>query len=115
MDLVSCSAAPAPYRRGRGRWAVRRAGLTHGQFAHDVRAAASAWAKARGTLSEAEAGRLLAAKLVYGAGDGRYRGVCHYSAWANGMGHCAEWKRACERLGPRRGDGRWSAVRVSLD
>src|SRR5205823_1690690 len=27
--------------------------------------------------------RILAAKLVYGAGDGRYRGVCHYRAWAN--------------------------------
>ena len=24
--------------------------------------------------------------VVYGAGDGRYRGVCHYSAWANGVG-----------------------------
>ena len=45
-----------------------------------------AWARARGTITEVEAARILAAKLVYGAGDGRYRGVCHYSAWANGVG-----------------------------
>ncbi|MCW2904065.1 MAG: hypothetical protein JWO67_6330, partial [Streptosporangiaceae bacterium] len=45
-----------------------------------------AWARARGT-TEAEAGRILAAKLAYGAGDGRYQGVCHYSAWANSVGH----------------------------
>jgi len=117
---------------------VSKVGLTHEQFVHDVRRAAVAWARARGTITEAEAGRILAAKLVYGAGDGRYRGVCHYSAWANsvgpveiveiaaageeslvqvagttlhelghvlagwGVGHGAEWKRACERLGLRR-------------
>ena len=65
---------------------MRRRGLTHEQFVHDVRRAAVAWAKARSTITEAEAERMLAAKLVYGAGDGRYRGVCHYSAWANGAG-----------------------------
>jgi hypothetical protein len=65
---------------------VKRAGLTHEQFVHDVRAAAVAWATARGPITEAEAGRILAAKLVYGAGDGRYRGVCHHRAWANGVG-----------------------------
>src|SRR5947208_7579099 len=84
MDLVPCSPAPAPTRRGRG-WAVREAGLTHEQFVHDVRAAAVARATARGSITEAEAGRILAAKLVYGAGDGRYRGVYHYSAGENGV------------------------------
>jgi hypothetical protein len=54
---------------------------THEQFIHAVRSAAVAWAFARGTIDEAEAVRLLACKLVYGVGDGRYRGVCHYSAW----------------------------------
>jgi hypothetical protein len=54
---------------------VRDAGLTHEQFVHDVRAAAVAWARARGTITEEEAGRILAAKLVYGASDWRYRGV----------------------------------------
>src|SRR5205807_10027597 len=85
MDLVRRPPAPAPARWGRG-WAVRQVGLTHEQFVHDVRTAAVAWAKARGTVTDAEAERILAAKLVYGAGDGRYRGVCHYSAWANGVG-----------------------------
>src|SRR5947208_3595044 len=61
-------------------------GLTHEQFVHDVRAAAVAWATARGTVTDLEAELILAAKLVYGAGDGRYRGVCHYRAWVNGVG-----------------------------
>jgi hypothetical protein len=74
-----------PLPDGEEGWTVREAGLTHEQFVHDVRAAAVAWATDRGTITEAEAGRTLAAKLVYGAGDGRYRGVCHYSAWANGV------------------------------
>jgi len=77
--------APNSRPTGKG-WTVSRAGLTHEQFVHDVRAAAVAWATARGTITEAEAERILVAKLVYGAGDGRYRGVCHYSAWANGVG-----------------------------
>src|SRR5437016_13823745 len=61
-------------------------GITHEQFCHDVRAAAVAWASARGSITEAEAARLMAAKLVYGVGSGGYRGVCHYRAWANGHG-----------------------------
>ncbi|HEV7672991.1 MAG TPA: hypothetical protein VGQ12_00530 [Candidatus Angelobacter sp.] len=28
--------------------------------------------------------RLLAAKLVYGIGDGSYRGICYFGAWQNG-------------------------------
>lgn len=28
--------------------------------------------------------RLLAAKLVYGIGDGSYRGICYFGAWKNG-------------------------------
>lgn len=28
--------------------------------------------------------RLMAAKLVYGIGDGSYRGICYYGAWKNG-------------------------------
>ncbi len=34
--------------------------------------------------------RLLACKLVYGIGDGTYRGVCYYGAWKNGHPHAAE-------------------------
>jgi hypothetical protein len=55
---------------------------THEQFVAAVRAAAVAWATNHGTIDEAEAARLLAAKLVYGVGSGAYRGVCHYGAWA---------------------------------
>ena len=65
---------------------ARSRGLTHEQFVHDVRSAVVAWATGGATISEEEASRLLAAKLVYGAGDGRYRGICHYEAWANGVG-----------------------------
>src|SRR6266550_3644066 len=28
--------------------------------------------------------RLRSVKLVYGCGDGSYRGICYYSAWKNG-------------------------------
>ena len=63
---------------------MKAPGLTHEQFVHDVRAAGVAWATAQGTISAVEAQRILSAKLVYGAGDGRYRGVCHYQAWAQG-------------------------------
>ena len=59
---------------------------THEAFIAAIRTAAVSWATARGTIDEAEAGRLMAAKLVYGIGDGRYRGVCHYSAWKAGDG-----------------------------
>lgn len=52
------------------------AGLTHEQFVHEVRMAAVALATARSTITEAEPGWILGAKLVYGVGDGRYRGVC---------------------------------------
>jgi hypothetical protein len=60
--------------------------LTHEQFVHDIRAAAVARALAGGTVDQVEAARILSAKLVYGAGDGRYRGVCHFQAWAHGTG-----------------------------
>ncbi len=42
-----------------------------------------AWGEGPGGTST---GRILAAKLVYGPGDGRYRGAYHYSARSNGMG-----------------------------
>src|SRR5436305_878844 len=34
--------------------------------------------------------RLLAAKLVYGIGNGSYRGICYYQAWKNGHPAAAE-------------------------
>ena len=61
--------------------AQTKSSRTHEEFVHAVRTAAVRWALARGSIDELEAARLLACKLVYGVGDGRYRGVCHYSAW----------------------------------
>jgi len=74
-------------------------GITHERFCADIRSAAVAWATARDAITEAETAQLLAAKLVYGAGDGRYRGVCHYSTWKGDAGAAeiaatgAAWKR----------------------
>lgn len=39
-----------------------------------------------GRISEEEAARLRSTKLLYGVGDGSYRGVCVYEAWENGIG-----------------------------
>ena len=40
-----------------------------------------------GTLSAEQCAKLRAAKLLYGLGDGSYRGVCVYEAWENGAKH----------------------------
>lgn len=39
-----------------------------------------------GRITEEEADRLRHVKLLYGIGDGSYRGVCVYEAWENGVG-----------------------------
>lgn len=58
--------------------------LTREAFVHAVRAAVLATAP----LDDLQRARLSAAKLVYGAGDGGYRGICYYGAWENGeQGH----------------------------
>lgn len=59
---------------------------THEQFVQRVRDLVVADALRRNTVSQDEAERLSHAKLVYGVGDGTYRGVCHYDAWENGVG-----------------------------
>ncbi len=64
---------------------MRGTGLTHEQFVHD-RAAAVAWATARGTITEAEAWQILAAKLVSASATGAIGACVHSSAWANGVG-----------------------------
>ena len=53
--------------------------MTHEAFVHAVRAIAVARIADPHTRE-----RLLAAKLVYGTGDGRYRGICYYRSWRNG-------------------------------
>lgn len=59
---------------------------THEDFIHAVRDIAVRRALEVGTIDETEAERLTHAKLVYGIGNGSYRGVCHYKAWRNGIG-----------------------------
>jgi hypothetical protein len=40
----------------------------------------------RGALSTKQAGRLTHSKLLYGVGDGTYRGMTVFDAWENGVG-----------------------------
>jgi hypothetical protein len=62
---------------------------THERFIHATRAAVVERALDVATVDAGEAERILHAKLVYGIGDGTYRGVCHYDAWVNGVGKVA--------------------------
>jgi hypothetical protein len=59
---------------------------THELFIHAVRDIVIAHARAEGQIDEAMLTRLAHAKLLYGIGDGSYRGICHYDAWQNGIG-----------------------------
>ena len=59
---------------------------THEAFIHRVRDFVVAHAVERATITAEQAEALQAAKLVYGVGNGSYRGVCHYGAWQNGHG-----------------------------
>lgn len=59
---------------------------THEQFIHGVREIVLADALAAGRITPEQAERLAHVKLVYGIGDGTYRGICHYEAWENGHG-----------------------------
>src|SRR5215510_5890412 len=56
--------------------------MTHEAFVHVVRAIA-----VERIAEQATRERLLAAKLVYGTGDWRYRGICYYRSWRNGTEH----------------------------
>jgi hypothetical protein len=60
---------------------------THEQYLHHVRRAVIADALRRNAITRQQGDRLGHAKLLYGLGDGTYRGVCHYDAWENGIGH----------------------------
>lgn len=46
------------------------------QYLHMVRQAIVEHAKARGTITPEQAHRIMHAKLLYGVGDGTYRGIC---------------------------------------
>ncbi len=60
---------------------------THELFIHAVRDIVIAAARAKGEIDAELLDRLAHAKLLYGIGDGSYRGVCHYGAWKNGVGN----------------------------
>lgn len=59
---------------------------THEHFIQGVRDIVLADAVANGRITGEQAERLGHVKLVYGIGDGTYRGICHYEAWENGHG-----------------------------
>lgn len=59
---------------------------THERFLQSTRDSVIAHAEASGTITAEQAARLTHAKLLYGIGDGSYRGICHYNAWENGVG-----------------------------
>jgi hypothetical protein len=64
---------------------------THELFIHAVRDIVIAYARTESTIAEetidGDLTRLAHAKLLYGIGDGSYRGICHYGAWQNGIGN----------------------------
>ncbi len=70
--------------RGSGAWATTARSIptidhqTHEAFIGTVRSIAAA------RLRPEQAHRLLRAKMVYGKGDGGYRGITYYHAWQNG-------------------------------
>jgi hypothetical protein len=59
---------------------------THEEYLHRTREAVIERARELGTITDEQAERLEHSKLVYGIGNGSYRGVCHYDAWENGIG-----------------------------
>ena len=59
---------------------------THERYLQGARDAIIANAQAAGTITAEQAERALHAKLLYGVGDGSYRGICYHAAWENGIG-----------------------------
>ena len=59
---------------------------THERYLHAVRDVVIARAVERGTITAEQAERLAHTKLLYGVGDGTYRGVTVFDAWENGVG-----------------------------
>ncbi|MPZ63544.1 MAG: hypothetical protein GEU93_20120 [Propionibacteriales bacterium] len=59
---------------------------THEIYLHAVRDVVIARARKRDTITAEQAKRLAHTKLLYGVGDGTYRGVTVFDAWQNGIG-----------------------------
>lgn len=63
---------------------------THEQFIQGVRDIVLTDAVINGRITPEQAERLGHVKLLYGIGDGTYRGICHYQAWDHGHEHPVE-------------------------
>ena len=59
---------------------------THERYLHAVRDLIIGRAVERATITTDQAQRLTHTKLLYGVGDGTYRGVTVFDAWENGVG-----------------------------
>jgi hypothetical protein len=59
---------------------------THERYLHAVRDVVIARAIERDTITAEHGERLAHTKLLYGVGDGSYRGVTVFDAWENGVG-----------------------------
>jgi hypothetical protein len=59
---------------------------THERYLQAVRDVVTALAVERGAITAGQADRLAHTKLLYGVGDGTYRGVTVFDAWQNGVG-----------------------------
>ena len=59
---------------------------THERYLHAVRDVVIARALDRRTITGEQGARLAHTKLLYGVGDGTYRGVTVFHAWENGVG-----------------------------
>jgi hypothetical protein len=57
---------------------------THELYLHAVRDLVVSWAAQRAAIGVEQADRLAHAKLLYGVGDGTYRGVTVFNAWHHG-------------------------------
>lgn len=55
------------------------------RYLHAVRDVVIARATARGTITATQADQLAHVKLLYGVGDGTYRGITAFQAWENGV------------------------------
>lgn len=84
MSLAMTWGDPGVHGGASTRQSVASSNLTREAFVHAVRDAVVATAP----INADQRAAIVSAKLVYGAGDGGYRGICYYGAWENdGNGH----------------------------
>jgi hypothetical protein len=86
---------------------------THELYLHAVRDVVVTRATVRGTITPAQAERLANTKLLYGIGDGSYRGVTVFGAWQSGDEHNASDNTDNGGGGRSGGGGRVDIVEVA--